>query len=81
MLAQEMTRLLETAKSDMVLGLKHREASLLKLKLGWYILIYLRSVFRLLLILYSICGKRKKKLAEIVLDFMFLFLQFISNHS
>lgn len=38
--AQELIHLLDAAKSDMVVGLKLREASLLKLMLGQYLLFY-----------------------------------------
>lgn len=37
-MSQELIHLLDAAKSDMVVGLKLREASLLKLMLGQYLL-------------------------------------------
>lgn len=59
-MAQEMTRLLEAAKSDMMLGLKNRETSLLELKLGQYILLYLYPLFGFLYVIGFISVKRRK---------------------
>lgn len=52
--SQELIHLLDAAKSDMVVGLKLREASLLKLMLGQYLLFYVCSCLFIYLFLFTL---------------------------
>lgn len=53
-MSQELIHLLDAAKSDMVVGLKLREASLLKLMLGQYLLFYVFSCLFIYLFLFTL---------------------------
>lgn len=53
-MSQELIHLLDAAKSDMVVGLKLREASLLKLMLGQYLLFYVCSCLFIYLFLFTL---------------------------